>query len=114
MADILFSIMWISENGHINFELCRTAINIVNITVITFVASKVCETDKMAKMTNLQNLECLLKIEKNLHLGEVLNVWKLNNSPPFTLTAWGFFNFSKGLYLHTIHIVITYSLLIIN
>lgn len=115
VIDIFFNVMYIYGNRKgFSIEVCRIAVNFISITSITLVASKFSESDKIAKATNLQNLEVLLKIDKHLQLDRVLKIWKLNNSPPCTLTAWGFFNFSKGIYLNTISIVITYSLLVLN
>lgn len=115
VIDIFFNVMYIYGNGRIvSNQVCRIVINFISITSITLVASQFSETDKIAKASNLQNFEVLLKINKKLQLDRVLKIWRLNNSQPCTLTAWGCFNFSKGLYLNVIHIVITYSLLVIS
>lgn len=115
VIDIFFNVMYIYGNGEeIYIEICRIVVNFISITSVTLVASQISETDKIAKTTNLQNLEVLLKIANQFQLHKILKIWKLNNSPPCTLTAYGFFNFSKGLYLNAISIVITYSLLVIN
>lgn len=115
VIDTFFNVMYIYVNGiEVSIDVCRVVVNFISITSVTFVASQFSETDKIAKATNLENLEVLLKIDKQLQFDKVLKIWKLNNSPPCTLSAWGFFSFSKNLYLNVIHIVITYSLLVIN
>lgn len=115
VVDIFFNVMYIYGNAKgLAVEACRIAVNFISITSITLMASQLSETDKIAKAINLQHLEVLLKINKHLQLDKFLRIWKLNNSRPCTLTAWGFFNFSKGLYLNTISILITYSLLVLH
>lgn len=111
---ILSNIFLIIENGPFFSGVCTSMINMILITLIILVASKVYETDGMVKRINLQNLENLLQIDKQFQTVKALRIWRLNNSPAFTLTAWGFFSLKKGLYLNVINVMITYTLLVLN
>lgn len=111
---ILSNVFLILENGTCFSCVCITMIHIILITLIILVASKVFETDGMVKRINLQNLEILLQIDKQFQKDKALRIWRLNDSPAFTLTAWGCFSLKKGLYLNVINVMITYTLLVLN
>lgn len=84
------------------------------ITAVSLAASGVHEADKIAKEVNLKSLEILLKRGQQIEFGELVKIWRSNNSPAFCLSGWGFFKFTKGNYLNAIGYLVTYTLLIMN
>ena len=84
------------------------------ITIIFYIASKVAETDKHAKEINLQMLERMLFITAEFPFSNAFSIWRLNTSPPFTLTVWNFFSFTRHTYLNCIGALVTYTLLLVN
>lgn len=112
--DIIMMIFIIIKSGEIFVDFCRTIFNIILITLLILVTSKVSETDNMAKQANLQNLEILMKINKHFQLDKVVKIWRINNSPAFAFTAWGCFRLRKSVYLAIINVIITYTLLVLS
>ena len=81
------------------------------ITIIFYIASKVPETDNYAKEINLEILERMLLLTTK---APPSNIWRLHTSPPFTLTAWKFFSFTRDSYLSCVGTLVTYTLLMVN
>ena len=88
--------------------------DVVSISFICLVASRVNEADKAAKEVNLQYLEMLLKHGNQLQLDKAFHIYRLSSAPAFALSAWGFFCFTKGLYLSVLGGIVTYTLLVVK
>lgn len=92
--------------------------NIIFISIVLatlfFVASNVMKADKSVKKINLDKLQRLLIIGKDVHKSTEMIIWQLNNAPPLILTAWDFFAFSKNSFLVCVSSLVTYILLLMN
>ena len=86
-------------------------INFILFTFIVFSAASVHEADKIAKKSNISVLRLLSDRNRKQDI-EILS--QMCYSPPLTLTGWGFFEFTRGLYLTALGCFVTYYLLIIN
>lgn len=84
------------------------------ITAISFAASGVSESDKAARESNLECFEELLETTDVHCLQKIAKYWRLNNAPPYTLSGWGCFAFTKGNYLSAVGYLVTYTLLIMS
>ena len=96
--------------GHI-FTLL---VNIALFTGTVFNASDVNEADKKAKAFNIKILRSLdtknrRKIKESI---EILS--QMSHAPAFAMTAWNFYEYTRGFYLTSIGCFLTYALLIIN
>lgn len=99
-----FSLMFVSFNIIVNFAY---------ITLIFEAAESISEYDKIAKEFSLKILEKMLT-NTHVSISKIFTIWRSNNSPAFTLTAWRFFSFTRESYLSCLGTIITYSLLIKN
>ncbi|GIY63059.1 uncharacterized protein CDAR_563831 [Caerostris darwini] len=84
----------------------------VSFVCVTSAASRIHEADRKAKEVQEAMLKNVLSSSEKNYRKELLFLFVVQNSKPFTLSAWGFFNFNKGAILSTIGSILTYSLLI--
>lgn len=112
--------LWVSlqickspENVFVN-DIFFLIFNLILFSATTFNASSVYEADKIAKRSNFTILRSLSnKVTKQTKQNvEILSQMCL--FPPFALTGWNFFQFTRGFYLTALGCFVTYSLLIIN
>ncbi|GIX71349.1 uncharacterized protein CEXT_183771 [Caerostris extrusa] len=85
---------------------------LVSFVCVTSAASRIHEADRKAKEVQEAMLKNVLSSSEKNYRKELLLLFVVQNSKPFTLSAWGFFNFNKGVILSTIGSILTYSLLI--
>lgn len=114
LANLLLSIL-IFKRGEENIpSVCMAVINTVALSLTMLSASSVHEADKTAKEENLDCLETMIKPCRCIQFKEIMKLWRTNNSQAFSLSAWGFFSFTKGLYLTSMGCMVTYILLLVN
>lgn len=77
---------------------------------VSLSAASVNVADENAQDVNRE----FLKHVQSIGMDESILVWCTSYSQPFTLSAWGFFHFTKGFVLSAIGSVLTYSLLLIS
>lgn len=87
--------------------------NLVNLCAILFYASGVNERDTLARRSNVQLLGRCSSVDI-LSLDKKINRLSASNEPPFVLTGWGFFKFTRTFILSALGCIMTYALLIIN
>ncbi|GFT21441.1 uncharacterized protein NPIL_426601 [Nephila pilipes] len=97
-----YAIIFISLRGIVSF-LC-----------ISSAASDVHEASKNAEDVQKDMLKWILIAGKKADIQELVPFSVLRNNPPFVLSAWGVFRFTKGLFLSVFGNVLTYSLLIMQ
>ncbi|GBM41963.1 hypothetical protein AVEN_5409-1 [Araneus ventricosus] len=86
----------------------------VSFMSVSLAASSVHEAGKKYKETEEKLLKNVLtSMQENDTSGQFL-LLVAHENPPFILSAWGFFYFTKGLILVAVGSVLTYSLLIIQ
>lgn len=89
-------------------------INFIIFTATVFAASTVYEADKKVKKSNIKILRSLSK-EARKEIKESIEVLShILYSPPFALTGWDIFEFTKTFYFTAAGCYLTYSLLLIN
>ncbi|GIX71347.1 hypothetical protein CEXT_183761 [Caerostris extrusa] len=72
---------------------------------------------KLARITRTPKkkmLKHILAYNQNVDFKVLFSLFITHQSSPFTLSAWGFFYFTKGLVLSAIGSALTYSLLMIQ
>ncbi|GFT21442.1 uncharacterized protein NPIL_426611 [Nephila pilipes] len=87
---------------------------ILSFLCINLAASDVHEASKNAKDVQKDMLKRILISGEKSDIQELVPFSVLHNYPPFVLTAWGVFRFTKGLFLSAFGSVLTYSLLIMQ
>ncbi|GFU47325.1 uncharacterized protein NPIL_82101 [Nephila pilipes] len=87
---------------------------IVSFLCISLAASDVYEASKYARDVQKDMLKRILRSEEKIDIRELVYLSMLHNTPPFILSAWGVFNFTKGLFLSAFGSILTYSLLIMH
>ena len=92
-------------------DILLLIINFILFTATVFSASNVHEADKKAKKSNFNVLRLLGDINMKQNIEIISHVCHF---PPFTLTGWNFFEFTRSFYLTALGCFVTYSLLIIN
>ncbi|GFU47329.1 uncharacterized protein NPIL_82121 [Nephila pilipes] len=98
----IYAIAFISLRGMVSF-LC-----------INLAASDVHEASKYARDVQKDMLEWIIISGQKIDIPKLVHLSTIHNSPPFILSAWGVFNFTKGLFLIAFGTVLTYSLLIMQ
>ncbi|GBN87552.1 hypothetical protein AVEN_233592-1 [Araneus ventricosus] len=86
---------------------------VLSFLCVSLAASRVHEACKNAKDVQEEMMKKLIASDEE-HKKEFLLLLVTHNSPPFTLSAWGFFYFDRGLILSAIGSILTYSLLILQ
>ncbi|GBM31894.1 hypothetical protein AVEN_219780-1 [Araneus ventricosus] len=89
-------------------------ISTLSFLCITLAASRVGDATKNAKRVQEKMLQRALPLAQRADREELLLLFATQKSPTFTLTAWGFFTFTKGLILPAIGSISTFSLLILQ
>ncbi|GFU47316.1 uncharacterized protein NPIL_82041 [Nephila pilipes] len=97
-----YAIIFISLRGIVSFLCISTA------------ASDVHEASKNAKDVQKDMLKQILISGEKADIQELVHLSISHSNPPFILSAWGAFHFTKGLYLPAFGAVLTYSLLIMQ
>ncbi|GFU47318.1 uncharacterized protein NPIL_82061 [Nephila pilipes] len=87
---------------------------IVSFLCISLAASVVHEASKNARDVQKDMLERILISGEKSDIQKFVPFSIFHSNPPFILSAWGVFHFSKGLYLSAFGAVLTYSLLIMQ
>lgn len=82
--------------------------------LISIAASKVREADTFARYTISQLLQKTPVSENDSELDIKIRYLGIHIHPPFTLTAWGYFHFTRGFLFVALGNLLTYALLIIN
>lgn len=90
------------------------AFSILIICLISIAAAKVNEADKYAKYTNDQMLQKIQLSNETSELDIKLRFMDFNNRPPFALSAWGYFYFTRSFFFIALGNLLAYALLIIN
>ncbi|GBN33220.1 hypothetical protein AVEN_124245-1 [Araneus ventricosus] len=91
-----------------------STLSLVSFLCVSFAASSVHEASKNAKDVQEKMLKQILASGQQRNSHELLLLFVTHTNPPFTLSAFGFFYFTKGMILSAIGSVLTYSLLIIQ
>ncbi|GFS29061.1 uncharacterized protein NPIL_502561 [Nephila pilipes] len=81
---------------------------------ISFAASEVHEASKNATDVEKAMLKQILISREKANIQKAVSFKILHSSPPFILSAWGIFRFTKSLFLSVFGNVLTYSLLIMQ
>ncbi|GFW18953.1 uncharacterized protein TNCV_164691 [Trichonephila clavipes] len=87
---------------------------LVSYLCVSFAASSVHEASKNAKDVQEGMLKRILVSKRMSDSREVFLLFVTHNGPPFALSAWGFFYFTKGVVLTTAGSILTYSLLMLQ
>lgn len=88
--------------------------NFIFFSATAFNASSVYEADKIAKKSNFTILRSLSNNDSKQTKQSIEILSQMCLFPPFALTGWDFFQFTRGFYLTALGCFVTYSLLIIN
>ncbi|GFU47327.1 uncharacterized protein NPIL_82111 [Nephila pilipes] len=88
--------------------------SLVSFLSVTFFASSVHESSMHAKIVQQKLTEQLLTSRQKRDNKELLLLFLAQNNPPLTLSAGGFFNFTRNLVLSVLGTVLTYSLLMMQ
>ncbi|GIY63073.1 hypothetical protein CDAR_563911 [Caerostris darwini] len=88
--------------------------SLVSFLCVSLTASSVHEVSKECKNVQEIMLKQLLASNRKKDFKTVSVLLVALQSPPFILSAWGFFFFTKGLVLVALGSVMTYSLLLIQ
>ncbi|GIY38332.1 uncharacterized protein CEXT_461671 [Caerostris extrusa] len=89
-------------------------VSLLSFLCVSLTASSVHEASKECKNVQEIMLKQVLASNRKEDFKTVTLLLVAHQSPPFILSAWGFFYFSKGLVLAALGSVMTYSLLIIQ
>lgn len=114
VCEILLATLNIWKNGISFTEMYLLLNSYLLFTATVFTASAVNEVDKRAKKSNFRILQSLSNKERNQIKESNIGLFQMCCSPPFALTGWDIFDFTKNFYISTIGCFATYSLLIIN
>ncbi|GFT94081.1 uncharacterized protein NPIL_148751 [Nephila pilipes] len=87
---------------------------LVSYLCVSFAASSIHDASKNAKDVQEEMLKRILVSEQKNDSKGMFLLFVAHNGPPFTLSAWGFFNFTKGTVLATAGSILTYSLLMLQ
>lgn len=91
-------------------KLVNSFYSLLSFLWVSLSAASVNVADENAQDVNRE----VLKHVQSIGMDESILVWYTSYSHPFTLSAWGFFHFTKGFVLSAIGSVLTYSLLLIS
>ncbi|GBN91599.1 hypothetical protein AVEN_11814-1 [Araneus ventricosus] len=80
---------------------------------VSLAASSLHEASKTTKEVQEKIMKEMI-ISDEANSKQLLRLFVVHNSPAFTLSAWGFFHFSKGMVLAAVGSILTYSLLILQ
>lgn len=94
--------------------ICFLLSSFILFTATVFAASAVNETDKKAKRSNIRILQSLSNKERSQLKESIVGLYQMCYSPPFALTGWDIFEFTKSFYVASFGCFATYALLIIN
>lgn len=114
ITTLLASVLLSATHGQGIFSCYIIIVNFMFITIIFQAASSVSKYDTFANYLNLKSLERIFLTNTHIPLSNLITIWRLNNSPAFTLTAWEFFCFTRDSYLCCLGSLITYILLLKN
>ncbi|KAF8786127.1 hypothetical protein HNY73_007889 [Argiope bruennichi] len=89
-------------------------LSLISFLCVSFAASSIHEASKNAKEVQEKMLKRILTSRQQRNNQELLRLFITRTSPPFTLSAFGFFHFTRGMILSAVGSVLTYSLLIIQ
>lgn len=103
------------ENEKIDLSVvCILITNFILFTAIVFTASTVYEADKEVKKSNIKILRSLSQEDRKEVKESIEVLSHIFYSPPFALTGWDIFEFTKTFYFTAAGCYLTYSLLLIN
>ncbi|GBL82314.1 hypothetical protein AVEN_174932-1 [Araneus ventricosus] len=103
---------WFLE--HYTFWLYLATLRaVLSFLCVSLAASRVHEACKNTKDVQEEMIKMVIASDHK-HKKELLLLLVSHNSPPFTLSAWGFFHFDRGMVLSAIGSILTYSLLILQ
>ncbi|GIY63060.1 uncharacterized protein CDAR_563841 [Caerostris darwini] len=91
-----------------------SAVCFVSFLCVSLAASSIHEASKNYKDAQEKLLKHILAYNQDVDFKALFSLFITHQSPPFTLSAWGFFYFTKGLVLSAIGSALTYSLLMIQ
>lgn len=119
---ILFDPLGQKKDNQGAFESYQTAMvfvflrALVSFLCVSLAASSVHEADKAAKEVNEEALKRVILFEggRKENFEEFTALCILNQNQPITLSAGGFFYFTKGMVLSAVGSVLTYSLLLLQ
>lgn len=86
----------------------------ISFSLVSLSAASVNEADAIAKASNDNLVQSAFSISNFHELDLKINFLHENNKPAFTLTACGFLEFKKTLFMSAVGCFFTYALLIIN
>ncbi|GIY63075.1 uncharacterized protein CDAR_563921 [Caerostris darwini] len=92
----------------------KSLFSLISFLCVSLTASSVHEASKECKNVQEIMLKQLLATNRKKDFKTVSVLLVAHQSPPFILSAWGFFYFTKGLVLVALGSVMTYSLLLIQ
>lgn len=106
--------IWKSPKDLFLNDILFLIFNFILFSATTFNASSVYEADKIAKKSNFTILRSLSNKDSKQTKESVEILSQMCLFPPFALTGWNFFQFTRGFYLTAVGCFVSYSLLIIN
>ncbi|KAF8786125.1 hypothetical protein HNY73_007887 [Argiope bruennichi] len=99
---------------HYTFSLYFMALKAVaSFLCVSLAATRVHEACRVIKDEQEEMLKLVI-ISPDMHEKELLLLLVNHNSPPFTLSAWSFFSFNRGMIMSAVGSILTYSLLILQ
>ena len=111
---VLYDALNMFKNQYSATDISMFVIDFALFTGITFAASSVNQTDKLAKESNLEVLRSLSKRHRKKTKESVEILSDVCHAPAFALSGWNLFDYTTRFYLTAIGCLITYSLLIIK
>lgn len=106
--------IWKSPKDLLLNDIFFLIFNFILFSATIFNASSVYEADKIAKKSNFAILRSL-SVKNSKQTKESIEILsQMCLFPPFALTGWNFFQFTRGFCLTSLGCFVTYSLLIIN
>ncbi|GBN88082.1 hypothetical protein AVEN_51316-1 [Araneus ventricosus] len=105
---------WPLAEHFYNFTTLTFLISLLSFLCVTLAASSVGDETKNAKQIQEKLLQRVLASTRKPDRDELMVLFVTHKRPAFTLTAWGFFTFTKGLILPAIGSISTFSLLILQ
>ena len=111
---VLYAALNVFKNHYSATDISMFVVNFALFTGITFAASSVNQTDKLAKESNLEVLRSLSRKDRKKTKESVEILSDICHAPAFALSGWNLFDYTTRFYLTAIGCLITYSLLIIK
>ena len=110
LSGIIFIVKSNASIHNMNFPIK----SFISFTGTIFFASAVYETDKKAKISNINVLKQLILDTNYPNKAKAGKITQEFYTPAFALTGWIFFEFTGNFYFNATGSIITYSLLLAN